>query len=100
MNVLGKLLFNQGRKGILVLVSLIVAIAIVLVIVGLHTKASSDPSHQLYKVQKMTLKIVVTEEGVLQAKESEKIIPDIDSEPHPQAMFQWKWIGIPEPSHR
>ncbi len=80
MSALSGLLLNGRKKRIVVFASLAGVIIIMLVIVGLRTRASNDPSRQLYKVRKMTIRVVVTEEGVLKAKESEKIIPDIDSE--------------------
>jgi HlyD family secretion protein len=70
---------KNGKKRIYLSVVFIAAIAIILVAVFLN-KASSNPSRHPFVVKRMDINIVVTEEGVLQAKESEKIIPNIDAE--------------------
>lgn len=71
---------QNGRKSFLAIAGIIIIIFAVSFAVVVRKKASSDISSHLFKVRKMDLNIIVSEEGVLQAKESEKISPDIDAE--------------------
>jgi len=80
MSKTNELQLNGGKKRIVAFASVAAVILIVAVVVGFRAKISSDASHLLFKVRKMDLQIIVSEEGVLKAKESEKISPDIDAE--------------------
>ena len=71
---------NGGKKRIVAFASVGTVILIVAAVVGFRAKISSDSSHLLFKVRNMDIQIIVSEEGVLKAKESEKIMPDIDAE--------------------
>jgi multidrug efflux pump subunit AcrA (membrane-fusion protein) len=69
------LFFSVGGALVMVLV-----VAVVLV-----TRANRITSSGLYTVEKGTLRIVITEDGVLAAKESEKVVADIEA----QAKIVW-----------
>ena len=80
MNALKTILFSFRKKRMIIIAGSIVVIVIASAAVMLRNRASNDPSYLLSRVREMTLEIVVTEQGVLQARESEKIIPEIDSQ--------------------
>ena len=73
-------IMRNGKKRIFAVTGMLMIPVVAITIVVARKKASSDISHQLYTARRMDLSIVVAEEGVLQAKESEKIIPNIDAE--------------------
>jgi HlyD family secretion protein len=62
--------------------ALVVALVVAVVLV---TRASRVTSGGLYTVDKGTLRIVITEDGVLAAKDSEKVVADIEA----QAKIVW-----------
>jgi RND family efflux transporter MFP subunit len=70
----------NGRRRFVLLSLVFVLIVAAILFSMLRGSGFQDPATTLYRVKKMDLNIIVTEEGVLQAKESEKIVADIDSE--------------------
>ncbi len=71
---------NGGRRYVVFTAALLVPAAIVAVIFAIRGNASGPGYRALYEVNERKLSIVVTEQGVLQAKESEQIKADIDSQ--------------------
>ena len=84
-NGLKRLLNSGGRRLLFFSVGGVILVAVILtaVLVG---RAKRTGRSGLYTVEKGTLRIVVTEEGALAAKESEKIIADV------QATAKIVWI--------
>ena len=80
MKSIKSIMVNGRKRKILAFVSVAVVVVAVTAAFLLRGSALDDPASKLFEARKMDLRIVVTEAGVLQAKESEKIIPDIDSE--------------------
>lgn len=74
----------NGRRVLFFSVGGALVVALVLAVV-LMTRVRGATSRGLYTVDKGTLRIVVTEDGVLAAKESEKVVADIEA----QAKIVW-----------
>jgi HlyD family secretion protein len=75
---------TNGRRVLFFSVGGVLVIALVVAVV-LVTRASRATSGGLYTVDTGTLRIVITEDGVLAAKESEKVVADIEA----QAKIVW-----------
>ncbi len=77
--------FNtNGRRVVFFSAGAVVCVAAVLTAV-LVTRAGRGSGTGLYTVKKGTLRIVITEDGVLSAKESEKVVADVEA----QAKIVW-----------
>jgi HlyD family secretion protein len=83
-NSLKRLLNSNGRRILLFSVggAVLAAVVITALILG---RAGGSARSGLYTLKKGTLRIVVTEEGVLAAKDSEKIVADVQA----QAKIVW-----------
>jgi HlyD family secretion protein len=83
-NGLKRLLNTNGRRVLFFSVGGVILAAIVITAL-LVAGATGSARSGLFTVKKGTLRIVVTEEGVLTSKESEKVIADVES----QAKIVW-----------
>lgn len=75
---------NNGRRVLFFSAGAVVLVAVVFTTV-LVTRAKRASTAGLYTVKKGALRIVITEDGVLGAKESEKVIADVEA----QAKIVW-----------
>jgi multidrug efflux pump subunit AcrA (membrane-fusion protein) len=71
---------TNGRRRFVSLALVTVLILAAVLFFTMRGAGLQNPETTLYRMRKMDLSIIVTEEGVLQAMESEKIVADIDSE--------------------